>query len=120
MDFTITPNSDGTPADMSYDMSSGLFNNVYLSLSIAQGSWWFNPSFGLKKRGAMKNTPATASLLQGDYQLALKWLLSSSAATSIVVTPMAVPEDPFRLQIQSVVTAANGDVVTYSKYVRVV
>ena len=120
MDFTLTPNSDGTGADMSYDKSSGLFNNVYLSLEIMQGSWWFNPSFGLKKRSRLKNTPATARLLQQDTQAALQWLLDNGLAVSVVVTPLAVPEDRFRLRMQSVVTAANGEIVTYSKYVQVV
>lgn len=118
MDFTITP--DGAGADMSFTPSPGLFNNIWISLEIPLGAWWFNPSFGLKTRKRMKNTTATASLLQQDCKAALQWLLDNGRAASVVVTTSPDPEDITRLEMLCMVTAANGETVAYSKFIQVV
>ena len=119
--YAITPNDAGG-ADLSYTpgTASDLFNNVWLSLSIVQGSWWFDPSFGLKRRKRQKNTPAMASLLRQDCLSALKWLLDNGRAVSTVVTVLPVPENRNRLRLECVVTGASGETVTYDKFVEVV
>lgn len=119
MDYTLTPNTGGS-ADLSYAKSDDLFVNVYLSLAIVRGSWWFNPDFGLRRRPRMKNTPALAALLAQDCKDALQWLLDNGRATAVVVTPLAVPNRPTWLNIQCAVTAATGRTVTYDKFVEVV
>ncbi len=119
MDYTLTPNTGGS-ADLSYTKSDGLFVNVYLSLNIAQGSWWFNPGFGLRRRPRMKNTPALATLLAQDCRDALQWLLDNGRATSVLVTALAVPDRPSWLNIQCAVTTATGRTITYDKFVEVV
>jgi phage gp46-like protein len=116
--YIITPNGAG--ADLNYGKGGDLFANIWLSLEIVQGSWWFNPGFGLKQRRRMKNTPATAALLKQDCQSALQWLLDNKRAVSVVVTPMAVPENRFRLRMLCDVTAATGETASYSKFVEVV
>lgn len=118
MDFTLTPNATGS-ADLSYVPSDDLFVNVYLSLTIIQGSWWFDSSFGLKKRKRLKNTPATALLLQQDCKAALKWLIDSGRATIVEVTPVIVPELRNRLKLECIVIAADGREVNYDKFIEV-
>lgn len=118
MDFTITPTEAG--AEMSYDKSHDLFNNVYLSLEIIQGSWWFDQGFGLKKRRRLKNTPTTAVLLQQDCRDALQWLLDNGRAASVEVTAMTVPEQRHRLQMRCVLVGIDGTPVTYDKFIEVV
>jgi len=119
MDYTLTPNSDGG-ADLDYRKSSDLYVNVHTSLAIEQGSWWLDRSFGLKKRSRLKNTPATARLLQQDCESALKWLLDTGRATVVTVTPMAVADRPTWLRMHCVVVAADGQQTTYDKFIEVV
>lgn len=118
MDYTIMPTADGP--QVSFEKSSGLFNNVFLSLAIGEGDWWFDPSFGLKKRKRLKNTPATARLLEKDHRDALQWMLDTGRATTVTVVASPVDNDRFRLQLHIEVTAADGEVVTYDKFVEVV
>ncbi len=119
MDYTLTPNSSGT-ASLSFDKSNDLLVNVYLSLTIVKGGWWFDPAFGLTKRSRMKNTPATASLLAGDCRSALQWLLDNGRATSITVTPQAVDNKATWLRMLCSVIATDGRTVTYDKFIEVV
>jgi len=118
--YTITPN--GTGADLSYTEGSGsdLLNNVWLSLNIPRGSWWFDQAFGLRKRPNMKNTPALVQLLQQDCRDALQWLLDNRRATAIEVDAQEVPGDRFRVRLACRITGANGKTVSYDKFVKVV
>jgi phage gp46-like protein len=118
--YTITPNGSG--ADLSYTpgTSSDLFNNVYLSLEITKGTWWFDQGFGLRRRAHRKNTAAMAVLLQQDCRDALQWLLGNGRATSIEVSAIANPDNRTWLGIRCTVTAASGETVTYDKFTEVV
>ena len=120
MDYTISINDLGQ-VEQSFQKSSGLFNNVYLSLEIKQGSWWIDPAFGLKDRGRQKNTDKTARLFKDDIAAALQWLLDTGRATSIgVVTQIDRQQDRNRLKARVTVTATNGQVVTFDKFIEVV
>ena len=119
MDYTLIPNSSGS-ADLSFEKSDDLFVNVYTSLTIVKGSWWFDTTFGLVKRPRLKNTPATATLLAQDCRDALQWLLDNGRATGITVTPVAVANRPTWLRMRCTVIAAAGRTVTYDKFVEVV
>ena len=120
MDYTIDINAAGRP-EMSFVKTSGLFNNVFLSLTIKQGAWWQDPSFGLKDRGRQKNTERTASLFRDDIRAALQWLLNSGRAIAVdVVTEIDRLQDRNRLKARVSVTAANGQTVTFDKFTEVV
>lgn len=119
MDYTLTSNSNGS-ADLSFAKSTGLFVNVYLSLTIVKGSWWFDPEFGLARRSRLKNTPATADLIAQDCRSALQWLLDTGRATSITVEPTMMPDKPTWLNVHCSVVTADGNIVTYDKFIEVV
>lgn len=120
MDFSLIPN-DVSGVDMTFDPASGLLNNVYLSVTIEQGSWWAAPAFGRKRRERLKNTAETARLLQSDFEAALQWLLDSGRARSIVVT---VSRDPARWPHQQLVLieviASDGTPLNFERFVEVV
>lgn len=108
-------------ADMTFASGNDLLTNVVLSLEIRQGDFFADPSFGLRRRQRLKNTPATARLLQGDIEQALKWLLDIKRAAKIeVVMSLDISEDKNRLKAFITVTGINGQVVTYEKFVEVV
>ncbi|GFO67874.1 hypothetical protein GMLC_14530 [Geomonas limicola] len=119
MDFAIAMKS-GT-ADMTFDKSRDIFNNIYLSLSIKQGSWWLDPSFGLKDRGRLKNTEATARLVKGDCEQALQWIIDNGRAKTIEVsTERDRSQDLNRLKMLVLATQADGRTVTFEKFMEVV
>ena len=119
MDYTI--NLTQGQAALSFDKSSGLFNNVFLSLEIKQGSWWIDPTFGLKDRGRQKNIERVASLIKDDIRSALQWLLDTGRATAIDITTQIDRQlDRNRLWARVSVTAANGQTVTFDKFIEVV
>jgi phage gp46-like protein len=119
MDFAIAMNNG--LADQTFDKSQNILNNIYLSLSIRQGSWWMDPTFGLKDRGRMKNTEATARLVKQDCEQALQWLIETGRAKSIeVFTERDRSQDLNRLKVLVVATQADGRVVSFEKFMEVV
>ena len=119
MDYAITL-QDGL-AGMSFDPANGIFNNVYHSLTVPRGSFFHNPSFGLRQRGRLKNTPATAALIRQDYLEALQWLIDVARAKAIdVQTERDNLQDLSRLKILVTVTQADGRVLTFTTFKEVV
>lgn len=117
MDYTITIDDAGLP-QVSLEKSSGLFNNVFLSLTIGKGDWWFDPSFGLRKRRRLKNTPSAARLLEQDHKEALQWMIDSGRAVSVEVT--SEPAGRNRLKLSAAVVGAGGETATYDKFIQVI
>ena len=119
MDYAITL-QDGL-ASMSFDPADGIFNNVYLSLTVARGTFFHNTSFGLRQRGRLKNTPATAALIRQDYLEALQWLIDTGKATAIQVTvQQKTLQNLNRLELLVAVTQADGRVLTFTAFKEVV
>ena len=107
MDFSITM-QDGLP-QMSFDQSNDLFNNIYLSVTVVKGSFFHNPDFGLRSRGRLKNTAATAALIRQDYLDALQWLIDIGRAKSVEVTAERdLLQDLSRLKLLVSVTPTDG------------
>jgi phage gp46-like protein len=118
MDYTIQV-TNGEPG-IALTSGNSLFNNVFLSLEIPQGSWWFDPSFGLKKRSRMKITAAAIRLRKHDVESALQWLLDHDRAASVVVEVERDTDNRSRLHARATVTAPTGDQVVYDKFIEVV
>ncbi|MDR3631551.1 MAG: phage GP46 family protein [Desulfocapsaceae bacterium] len=120
MDFSITM-QDGLP-QMSFDPANDLFNNVYLSVTVVKGAFFHNPGFGLRSRGRLKNTAATAALIRQDYLDALQWLIDIGRAKSVeVAVERDRLQDLSRLKLLVTVTPADGsDPVTFTIFKEVV
>jgi phage gp46-like protein len=107
--------------EMSFTGGNDLLTNVILSVEIAQGSFFLDPTFGMLRRPREKNTAATAKLIEGDVRSALQWLIDVGRATSIaVVMEIDTLLVKTRLKARITVTAAQGNKVTYDKFVEVV
>ena len=124
MDFAIDIATDGSAAgEMTFGPSDNgnLMNNVWLSLNIRRGTWWFDRSFGLRDRGRMKNTEHNARRVEDDFKEALEWLLDIGKAKEIAVTAVREPTvNPYRLRVLVEVTPVAGDKISFTKFVEVV
>ena len=121
-DFAININDKGFP-EMSFNKSSGLYNNIFTSLRIKKGSFFQNRDFGsrLHLLVRLKNTSTTESLAREYCKEALQWLLDTGKATNInVETERDSSGVTARLKIKIVVTSASGDVVTYEQFLEVI
>jgi len=106
---------------MTFKGGSDLLTNVILSLEIMQGAFFLDPSFGLLRRPRLKNTVATATLIEGDIRAALQWLLDTGRATTIdIFMERDMLQDKGRLKARISVTGSKGNAVTYDKFVEVV
>lgn len=120
MDFAIEITDPAAPG-MAFTVATGLFNNIFLSLTIKQGSWWLDPTFGLRDRGRMKNTEQNARLVREDCKQALQWLLDTGRAASIdVYAERDRSQDLHRLKVLVVATEPDGRVAEFEKFIEVV
>jgi len=117
MDFAIE--ITGIEADMTWDKATDITNNVYLSIMVRKGSWFFNPDFGsrLHELTRSKNTDRTARLAEKYAEEALQWLLDLGRATDVSATATRETE---RIALLVSVTQADGRQISYETFVEVV
>jgi phage gp46-like protein len=120
MDFNITGIDNLGVGQMTFEPSTDICNNIYLSLSIERGAWFLNTDFGLRRRQRMKNTEQNAALLREDIKDALQWLLDTGKATKITVQSELDAEDIYRLNMAIEVTQADGRIVPFKYFTEVV
>jgi len=121
MDFAIE--TDGLIGRMTFHKAENILNNVFLSLAVPRGGWWFNPQFGsrLHLLRREKNTERTAILAREYCKEALQWLITARRAQKIeVATERDIWTDPHRLKAHIEVTQADGRQVTFETFVEVV
>lgn len=120
MDFAILINNGGC-GEMTFDQAGDIMNNVFLSLSIEKGSFFAAPGFGMVRRERMKNTGKNARLIRDDAAAALQWLIDTGRAADVRVdVERDAARDPHRLRLLVTVTQADGNRVTFEKFVEVV
>lgn len=96
-------------------------NNIFLSLAILRGSWWFNPAFGMRDVRRLKNTARTAKRVKDYAEEALQWLLDIGRCTRISVAVDRDPtRDPYRLKLLVEAEQADGLSVSYTTFKEVV
>jgi len=118
MDFEIEIEQGTGRGSMTFTKAENIMNNVYLSLMVKKGSFFFNRDFGLQKQERAKCTDKTAALAK-DYALdALNWLKELARAKEITVQARRV--DTHRIERTVEVTQADGLVVSYTTFVEVV
>jgi phage gp46-like protein len=122
MDFALNIDSRGQAA-MTFDKAETIVNNVYLSLMVRKGSFFYDPAFGsrLHELQREKDTAGTPRKAEDYCREALQWLLDSGKATKVdVYTEWDVAQVPRRLKALIEVTTANGPVVPFSTFIDVV
>ena len=109
---------NGKP-ERTYDQDETIATDIALSLLVEQGSWFFDRTFGRRKRNK-KNTAQSIGELVQDCNQALKWLLDTGKAKSIDV--IAEPDVNDRTRANVMVTAgqANDKIVTFQTFISVI
>lgn len=121
VDFAL--DISGSEAQMTFDETTDLRNNVYLSLMTKRGSFFQDPNFGsrLYLLQRSKNVAKTEQLAISYAKEALAWLTSSGRATAIDVGAQIAPaESIWRMKFEIQVTQAGGEQLTFSIYTEVV
>ena len=120
MDFGIE--TTGICGNMTFiPPNEQLMNNIFLSLSITQGTFFASPDFGMRPLSREKNTDQTAALAREYCLEALQWLLDCGRVTSIDVTvERAMDENPNRLKILVQSIKADLSSITFETYQEVV
>lgn len=107
---------------MTFDKADTIMNNIYLSLMIHRGAWWFNPDFGSRLHflSGAKYTDRIPSLAEEYCQEALQWLLDIGRATNVDALAGKDVNDIHRLNLSVAVTQADGREITFEIFVEVV
>ena len=116
-DFNI--NLTSGLAEMTFDQADSMWNNIYISLTMKQGSFFAAPEFGSKlyTLTRAKNTPRTEQNVKDYCKQALQWLMTTGRATSISVVTQRLFA---RINFEVTVIKANGVPVSFTSFVEVV
>ncbi len=95
-----------------------LINNIYLSLAMPIGSWWFDVNFGSRDHelNREKDVALAAKKAEASAREALQWLLDTKRATAVDVVTSRVNGGLVRTVT---VTPAAGDPVVFEKFIPV-
>lgn len=85
MDFQIDLDRGHSTGSMTFNKNTDIRSNIYFSLFINQGDWFYDPNFGSKLKTIKKITDSNLLLAKQYVEQALKWLLNTGKATSIEV-----------------------------------
>jgi len=120
MDLAIVLNNGLADVNLT-GSAEDIFNNIYISVGIERGSWFFNPRFGLRRRERLKNTEKTRRLIEADYREALQWIIDAGRATRIdVTTERDRNQVTGRLKILIEAYQADGSKVTFTTFKEVI
>ena len=124
MDFALLIENQSGIAAMTFEKASGgnLYNNIHLSLVIRRGSFFQNTDFGsrLHLLQRAKNTAQTEALAIEYCREALQWLIDARRVAKIdIYTERDRTQDINRLKLLVEATKTDGDVVSFTTFVRV-
>lgn len=120
MDFQLSYDAQSGAIDQTFIKAGDILNNIIITLAIKKGEWWHDPTFGVTHRPRLKNTPASARLIQQDIEQALQWIIDAGRAVSIQVETWRDENDRHRLNVLITATQIDGRVVTYETFKEVV
>lgn len=85
MDFQINLDQGHSTGYMTFTKNTDIRTNIYFSLYIKQGDWFYDPNFGSKLSQIKKITASNMLLAKQYIESALKWLINTGKASSINV-----------------------------------
>ncbi|MGD9642767.1 MAG: phage GP46 family protein [Elusimicrobiales bacterium] len=103
---------------LSLETTGTLLNNIFMSINMLKGSWWFNPDFGsrLHEIAREKDTTRAEMLARSYAEEALRWLVETKRAQSVAAST-ARTKGGLVLTVTAV--SAAGEEVSFEKFVRV-
>lgn len=116
MDFKIETASGR--AEMIFDKADTIMNNIYLSLTIAKGSFFLDPEFGHRFNEVKKNTAGAPAQVKEYAKEALKWLLETGRAKKIEIVTERDGRERIKLKVEA--TQADGQEVIFDTFYEIV
>lgn len=124
MDFAITIEDQTGRGQMTFDKTTTIMNNIYLSLMVKRGSFFANTAFGsrLHLLEQNKDTAQTAQRAVGYAKEALQWMIDAGKAQAVAVYARRERQlNANRLALLIEVTPTTSDQpVAFSVFINVV
>ncbi len=124
MDFAITIDNQTGLGAMTFVKAENIMNNIYLSLKVKRGSFFYDPTFGsrLYLLDREKNTEIKKQLAIDYAREALQWLIASGKAQTVdVYAERDRQRNLDRMKLLVEVTPVNADQpVAFSIFVDVI
>ena len=102
---------------MTFNKNTDCRTDLYDSLYMKKGSWWFDPTFGLQS--ISKITASNILSFQQNIESALAWMVNAGRASTIDVTVEQDIQNMNQLDVLINITQPNGFIVAYHQYYRV-
>ena len=118
MGYKYSLDTNGNPV-MSYDADPTIATDLLFSALVKQGSFFFNPDFGLREL-PKKNTAQNIALIGDSYKESAKWLIAAGRAKSIDVLAEPDESDRSRVDVQMKAVQANDKPVEFETFVGLV
>jgi phage gp46-like protein len=100
--------------------SDSLYNNIYLSIMVPRGRFFFNPDFGSRLSTIKTITPDNMALAIDYCKECLQWLIDIGRVRSLDVQVQRDDNNVSRLNFVITVTAADNRNVTYTLFYKVI
>jgi phage gp46-like protein len=124
MDFAITIDNQTGLGAMTFVKAENIMNNIYLSLKVKRGSFFYDPTFGsrLYLLDREKNTEIKRQLAVDYAKEALQWMIASGKAQTVdVYAERDRQRNLDRMKLLVEVTPVNADQpVAFSIFVDVI
>lgn len=120
-DFTLYIESG--IAQMSFEISGSIMNNIYLSLMVRKESFFPNRDFGSRLHTLLRkgNTERTAATAVEYCKEALQWIIDIGRVIKFdISTQIEKLQDLHRLKLSIKAYETNGRVVTFETFMEVV
>jgi len=116
MDFKIETKS-GIP-QMTFEKDYSIRNNIFLSLTLARGAFFQDPTFGHRLNEVKKNTVNAPALVKEYAREALQWVIDTGRAKSITIETERGEKDRINISVSAV--EADGNEVKFETFYEVV
>lgn len=106
--------------EQTYLETSSIENAVALSLTVAKGSWFYDPSFGHEFETIGKVTPNIHSEIKNKAMSALKWLLDDGRISDVTILSELDNDIEQRVNVEVRAKDISGVEFKYSRFIEVV
>jgi len=100
--------------------ANNILNNIFLSIMIERGSFFFNTDFGSRLHLLKKMTDRNVALAKSYIDEALQWILDTGKAKTIETRTERDLNVTNRINFQVVATQANDAITTFESFIEVI
>lgn len=97
-----------------------LVTNMYLSLAVKRGSWWFNKEFGIRKDLITKISTNSKDIVRDVILEAFQWMIDAGKVRYFSIITELDISDSTRINLDIKAEKTNGDIVKFATFMSVV